>query len=45
MFGQVLVEGLLEKTGRQNLSEIVHEVHLSATPSSVLLSHLKSDAA
>ena len=26
-------------------AEIVHEVHLSATPLSVLLSHLKSNAA
>lgn len=39
------MEGLLEETGMQNLSEIVHEVHLSATPLSVLLNHLKSNAA
>lgn len=38
VFGQVLVEGLLEKTGRQNLPEIVREVHLSATPLCYLLS-------
>ena len=38
------MEGLWEKTGRQNLSEIVHEVHPSATPLSVLLNHLKGSA-